>query len=142
MPILFSRPCEYALQSVLFLALRAPGEMTSIREIAARFDIPHHFLSKILQGLANKGILKSATGPGGGFALAVSPKTLSLYDVVEAVDGDAFITRCVMGFPECNDRHPCAAHPQWGVLRAGIQDMFRDRNVLEMAKDMKRVEYK
>jgi Rrf2 family transcriptional regulator, iron-sulfur cluster assembly transcription factor len=142
MSVLFSRPCEYALQTVLYIALKPQGEMTSIRELTSKHNIPYHFLSKILQRLANKGILSSMTGPGGGYALAKSPKEFSLYDIVEAVDGDAFITKCVMGFAECSDVTPCAVHLKWKSLRAGVQKMLMEKNILEMARDMNKKEYR
>ena len=141
MSVLFSRPCEYALQTVLYIALKPQGEMTSIRELTSKHTIPYHFLSKILQRLATKGILSSMTGPGGGYALAKPPKELSLYDIVEAIDGDAFATNCVMGFTECSDATPCAVHPKWKSLRAGVQKMLMEKNILEMAKEMQKPEY-
>lgn len=138
MSVLFSRPCEYALQTVLYIALKPQGEMTSIRELSAKYEIPYHFLSKILQRLASRGILSSMTGPGGGYALAKSPKDLSLFNIVEAIDGNAFATQCVMGFAECSDVTPCAVHPKWKLLRAGVQKMLMEKNILEMAKEMSR----
>jgi len=138
MSVLFSRPCEYALQTVLYIALKPQGEMTSIRELTSKYSIPYHFLSKILQRLANQGILSSMTGPGGGYALAKPPKELSLLDIVAAIDGDAFSKNCVMGFAECSDVTPCAVHPKWKTLRAGVQKMLMEKNILEMAKEMKR----
>jgi len=70
MSVLFSRQCEYALQAVLYLALKPEGVKTSIRDLAKRIQIPHHFLAKILQQLVYKGMLVSQKGPAGGFALA------------------------------------------------------------------------
>jgi Rrf2 family iron-sulfur cluster assembly transcriptional regulator len=142
MSVLFSRPCEYALQTVLYIALKPQGEMTSIREMTSKYSIPYHFLSKILQRLANQGILSSMTGPGGGYALARPPKELSLHDIVHAIDGDAFATKCVMGFAECSDATPCAVHPKWKTLRSGVQKMLMEKNILEMAKDMHKPEFR
>ena len=59
------------------------------RVIAEREDIPAHFLAKILQELARKGMLKSNKGPSGGFALRIAPEKLRLLDIVEALDGQA-----------------------------------------------------
>lgn len=67
MSLIFSRQCEYALQAVLYLALRPEGEMTSIKEMTDKLGIPYHFLAKILQDLSKKGLLSSLKGPTGGF---------------------------------------------------------------------------
>lgn len=140
MSVIFSRQCEYALQAVIYLALR-PGGMTSIKELAGRLQIPAPFLAKILQSLAYKGLLKSSKGPAGGFALAIPPKDITLFHVVEAVDGAGFAHNCVMGFPECSGQNPCAIHERWATLRDGIYSMLVTKNIGEVARDMKKPEY-
>ena len=142
MSLLFSKPCEYALQAVAFLALKPRGEMTSIKDLTERFEIPYHFLAKILQRLARKGLLVSLKGPRGGFALAMSPKEITLFHIVEAVDGLAFMNTCVLGFSECGGSHPCAVHEKWEATRGQIYAMLVNKNIEEIAREMKKPEYK
>ncbi len=142
MSVLFSRQCEYALQAVTYLALKPEGEKTSIRELAKKIGIPYHFLAKILQSLTYKGLLVSQKGPTGGFGLARSPKDISLFDIVEAIDGAGFTTGCVMGFPECSGKSPCAVHGIWGDLRQHFQATLADKNIGQIAREMKKAEYK
>jgi len=142
MSLLFSRQCEYAIQGVLYLALKPEWEMTSIKELTKRLDIPYHFLAKILQRLANTGLLTSAKGPAGGFALGKQPKDITLYDIVVAIDGDDFMHKCVLGFPECSGRNPCSVHSKWGPMRDEIYQMLVGKNIAEMAREMKKPEYR
>jgi Rrf2 family iron-sulfur cluster assembly transcriptional regulator len=138
MSILFSRQCEYALQAVSYLALKPTGTMTSIKEITKLLNIPCHFLAKILQDLVYKGLLVSQKGPLGGFALATAPENITLFHVVEAIDGKDFSSRCVMGFPECSSGRPCAVHARWASIREGILAMLVSQSIAEMAKSMKK----
>lgn len=138
MSLLFSRPCEYALQAVSYLALKPPGTLTSSKEITQRLNIPYHFLGKILQNLVYKGVLVSQKGPLGGFALAAAPEHITLFRIVEAIDGKDFSNRCVMGFPECSGKQPCAVHTRWAPLREGIRSMLVSKSIAEMAKIMKK----
>jgi Rrf2 family transcriptional regulator, iron-sulfur cluster assembly transcription factor len=142
MSVLFSRQCEYALQAVMFLALKPEGERTSIRELTKRIEIPYHFLAKILQDLTYKGLLVSQKGPTGGFALAKSAKEITLYDIVDAIDGSGFMEKCVLGFPECSGKSPCAVHERWGAMREELRVLLGSKNVSQMAKEMKKSEYK
>ena len=142
MSVLFSRQCEYALQTVLFLALKPEGAKTSIRDLAKRFQIPHHFLAKILQQLVYKDLLISQKGPAGGFALAKPARAITLFDIIEAIDGVAFTTNCVLGFPECSGKNPCAVHDTWGAMRDGLKSVLMNKNVAQMAKEMKKPEYR
>lgn len=142
MSIIFSRQCEYALQATTYLALKPSGQMTSIKELTKKLNIPYHFLGKILQDLTYKGLLRSQKGPTGGFALAMSANDITLFHIVDAIDGNAFMTSCVMGFPECSGKNPCAVHDKWGGLRDGIYNMLVSRNIAQMAKEMKKPEFR
>jgi Rrf2 family transcriptional regulator, iron-sulfur cluster assembly transcription factor len=87
--MIYSRSAEYAIRACVHLALAPEGRFVMARVIAEREDIPAHFLAKILQELARKGMLKSNKGPSGGFALRIAPEKLRLLDIVEALDGQA-----------------------------------------------------
>jgi Rrf2 family protein len=141
MSLFFSRQCEYALQAVLYIALKPQGKMSSIKEMTKKLDIPYHFLGKIMQDLSRKGLLTSLKGPTGGFALGMPAKDMTLFHIVEAIDGVEFTSECVMGFPECSGKNPCALHEQWAGLRDGIYKMLVNKHVAEMAKDMKKPMY-
>lgn len=142
MSTIFSRQCEYALQAVLFLARKPQGEMTPIRELTRRLEIPYHFLGKILQDLTRKRLLVSLKGPTGGFGLAKPAEEITLFQIVEAVDGTEFFSECVLGFPECGGENPCPVHDRWGPLRDEIQSMLIGKNIGQLAAEMKRPEYR
>jgi Rrf2 family protein len=141
MSLFFSRQCEYALQAVLYIALKPQGKMSSIKEMTKKLDIPYHFLGKILQDLSRKGLLISMKGPTGGFALGMPAKDMTLFHIVEAIDGVEFTSECVMGFPECSGKNPCALHDKWTGLRDGIYKMLVNKHIAEMAKEMKKPMY-
>ena len=141
MSILFSRQCEYALQAVSYLALQPKGTWTSIKELTDRLQIPYHFLGKILQDLAQKEILISRKGHDGGFALATSPEDMTLYSIIKAVDGTQFHHDCIMGFPECSGKHPCAVHAAWENSRNEIFLSFSSKSIAEMARSMNKPAY-
>ncbi|MEK6649864.1 MAG: Rrf2 family transcriptional regulator [Bacteroidota bacterium] len=142
MSIIFSRQCEYALQAVLYLALQPRGTMTSSKDLTRRLGVPYHFLGKILQSLARKGLLTSQKGSAGGFALALPPEEITLFHIVESIDGVDFTNQCVLGFPECSGKNPCAVHHQWADMRESIYQMLVRKNIGEMARETKKPEYR
>ncbi|MCX6133828.1 MAG: Rrf2 family transcriptional regulator [Ignavibacteriales bacterium] len=141
MSLIFSRECEYAIQAVTYLARRPEESRTSIRQLARILKIPHHFLAKILQRLTQKGLLVSTKGPKGGFALALPAKGITLFHIVDAVDGVGFANQCVLGFPECSGKHPCAVHEQWGSIRESIYRLLVSQDLSEVGAGMKKPEY-
>ena len=142
MSVIFSRQCEYGLQAVLHLAVKPPGQWTSIRGITKELGIPYHFVGKILQDLVYKGLLVSQKGPSGGFALAHPAKDITLLQIVEAIDGMDLMYTCVMGLKECSGKNPCAVHHQWGGLRDKIQHMLANQSIEDMARDTKKGPHK
>jgi len=141
MSIIFSRECEYALQAVMYLALKPENESTSIKELAETLHIPFHFLGKILQRLVRKGLLRSLKGPTGGFRLALPPERITLLQVIEAIDGPGLQKSCILGFPECSSSSPCALHNEWAASRDAINAMLTSRSISEMAHSTKKSQY-
>jgi Rrf2 family protein len=141
MNILFSRRCEYAIRAILYLARKPRGMMVSIREFTEKLDIPYHYLAKILQDLTRRKILESHRGASGGYSLAQSADEITLIRVVEAIDGEALMKSCVLGFPECSSQNPCSLHELWKRCREGILGRLESENIASLASRMEKPEY-
>ncbi len=136
MSLIFSKSCEYALQASLFLAQQPQNEHLLLREISESLDIPHHFLSKVLQTLTRADIIASSKGANGGFALARPAKDIHLIEIVRAVDGEKFLEECVIGFPGCGDKNPCPVHYQWKRAKEIIFAMLHKKTLAELGKGL------
>jgi len=109
--MIYSRSAEYAIRAFVHLAQVPEGKYAMVKNIAEQEDIPAHFLAKILQQLARKGLLRSSKGPTGGFALRVDPAEIRLLDIVEALDGLAH-ERIEPAAAGLKMRKDCRAHPR------------------------------
>jgi Rrf2 family protein len=141
MSVFFSRQCEYALQSVIYLAQKKQGEMTTIKEISGHLNIPFHFLGKIFQKLSHKGLLHSMKGVSGGFWLAKPPGEIVLMDIIEAVDGREIVDSCVLGYTECSATEPCPLHTEWKATKDLFFGALTKKNILDMSKEIKKRGY-
>lgn len=81
-----SKKTDYALRAVLELAV-SPDRLCRGEEIARTQNIPAKFLENILFDLKRADIVTTQRGVGGGYRLARTPETISLADVVRAIDG-------------------------------------------------------
>lgn len=131
MTVIFSKKCEYGLQSVLYLAANMDTQVIPSDEIAKKLNIPKEFVSKILQNLTESGIVLSKKGKSGGFALAKHPQKIRLIDIVAAIDGLDIFNSCVLGFPKCSPENPCPVHEKWGKLRTEAYKMLTDETINE-----------
>ncbi len=131
---MLSRRCEYGVAAVLYLAASDAEGYVPIRQISDDLDLSFPFLTKVLQDLNNAGYLTSMRGPNGGVAFARPPETLSLKDIVVAIDGPELFTECVMGLPGCGTGKPCPMHEEWGPVRDRLEELFERLSVAEAVR--------
>jgi Rrf2 family transcriptional regulator, iron-sulfur cluster assembly transcription factor len=108
-----TRGGEYGLRAMTYLARVPEGRVASLREIGRAQEIPESFLAKILQTLVHAGLASSQRGAHGGFALARPGDTISVRDVIEAVDGPVALNGCVLWPEDCTRSGDCALHDVW-----------------------------
>lgn len=132
--MIYSRSAEYAIRAFVHLAQIPDGRFAMVKQIAQQEQIPAHFLAKILQQLARKGLLRSSKGPTGGFTLRVPAEKISLRDIVDALDGMSEYQKCASGLAECNDDMPCGMHDSWKALRSRIIEYLERTTIADVAR--------
>lgn len=130
--MIYSRSAEYAIRAFVHLAQVPDGKFAMVKQIAEQEGIPGHFLAKILQQLARKGLLRSSKGPTGGFCLRGPSNEISLIQIVEALDGLQDYQKCVSGLAECTDDAPCGMHDSWKLLRSRIMDYLEQTTIADL----------
>ena len=109
-----------------------------VKNIAEEEQIPSHFLAKILQQIARKGLLKSSKGPTGGFSLKVPANKLRLIDIIDAVDGTSNFNACAGGLPECNTARACSLCDRWKPVQARIMVFLGKTTIADLVRDAKK----
>jgi Rrf2 family protein len=116
--------------------------MTSIRDLTGALRIPYHFVAKILQRLTRKGLVSSLKGPTGGFMLGHPAEKITLFEIIDAVDGTAALDACLLGFSECSSAHPCGVHKEWQKVRTSTKSILMNQTIAEMAQNTKKPQYR
>ena len=123
---------EYALRAVLVLAREREGRTIPADEIARATGAPRNYLAKTLNALARAGIVTSARGPKGGFALAIPAHILTLSRIIECFDEPRVHVRCLLGARPCDPVHPCAAHGRWAAFTGSRRAPMETTTVAEL----------
>ncbi len=100
---------EYALHSMLYLSEVGDGSAPSVQELATFQQIPRAFVAKLFTKLEKAGLVSSAEGAKGGYALARPAREITVLDVVDAVDGHKKLFDCANIRSNCilfNDNRP------------------------------------
>ncbi|MEU3415414.1 MULTISPECIES: RrF2 family transcriptional regulator [unclassified Streptomyces] len=130
-----SARADYAVRAVLELAVRQGNGPVKAEEIAAVQDIPHKFLEGILGDLRRAGIVDSRRGGGGGYRLARAAASLTVADVIRAVDGPIVSVR---GERPTHLAYTGTARPLlplWIALRANVRRILEGVTVADLAAD-------
>ncbi len=91
-----TRAADYAVRAMVHLASLASGSRARLDELAAGVDVPPAFLSKVLQRLVKAGLLSSRRGKRGGFELSRPVVSVSLLDILHALDGVPTLNACLV----------------------------------------------
>ncbi|SOB80827.1 transcriptional regulator, BadM/Rrf2 family [Sphingomonas guangdongensis] len=78
--------------------------------LAGETGLPLPTVQKLVSRLSAAGLIESSRGTGGGFRLARPPASITLADIIEAIEGPIGLTTCVDA-----DRHECAVEGSCGV---------------------------
>ena len=82
-----SKKSRYGITALIDLAVYARNQCVQLSSIAERNNISVKYLEQIFSGLRRAGLVKSIKGPQGGYLLAKSPESITVADVIYALDG-------------------------------------------------------
>ncbi|PJJ47861.1 Rrf2 family protein [Mumia flava] len=127
-----STKADYALRGLIEIAGRAEDGPVSAEEIGRQQDIPHGFLQAILADLRRAGVVVSQRGQSGGWRLARDAESITVADVVRAVDGPLV---SVYGLrPEAVTYSGSAEVLQhvWIAARASLREVFESVTIAHL----------
>lgn len=136
--MVLSKACTYGILASLYVAkVSARSNYVSIREMSDELNISFHFLTKILQKLTAEGILYSHKGPKGGVLLAREADSITILEIVLAIDGQKVFTECVLSLPGCGIERPCPLHNHWSEIRENLREMFSGKTLANTSEDIR-----
>jgi Rrf2 family iron-sulfur cluster assembly transcriptional regulator len=130
-----TRGSEYAIRGMLYLARQPRGKKVMTSEVARAADVPESFLAKVLQLLARAGIVDSFRGTGGGFALLRPAGEITLRQIIEAVEGDIALNKCLVHEDACKEVGTCPTHKVWLEAQEQLLRVLDKANLADLARD-------
>ncbi len=108
-----TRQADYAVRAMVYLAQLGPNGHAATGQIAQEKSIPPSFLAKIVSQLSVAGLLQTSRGARGGVKLARDAESISLLEVIEAIDGPIQLNDCVASNVACTYDADCPLKPVW-----------------------------
>ncbi|MBD3223167.1 MAG: Rrf2 family transcriptional regulator [Caldithrix sp.] len=130
----FYKTSEYAIRALVFLA-NNDDRLYSVRELHKTLNIPYKYLSRLMYKLNHSGLVTVKQGKFGGYRLGKDKASITLADIIEAVEGLENYERCILGFEQCSDDNPCALHYFWLKHRETIKNELLSLTLADLSKD-------
>src|SRR5678815_159964 len=131
-----SKKADYALIAMKHLAHKDTGATsTCAREIAEQYDIPIELMAKVLQRLVRSGLLVSTQGTRGGYTLRRPAASISVSDVIQAIDGPFSVTACSTENSGCEQYSKCSIRDPLWQIKERIVATLDTVTIAEMAAD-------
>lgn len=126
---MLSKTSEYAICAMVHIAQQGSDERVLAKDISEKTGVPANYASKILRDLAQRGVLTSSRGVGGGFRLAKPAAKILIRDIVTPFENPIRQEQCPFGLDVCSERNPCRGHDYYKHVKQAY-DKFLDSTTL------------
>jgi FeS assembly SUF system regulator len=130
-----SKLTDYAVVVLIRLDdCQRPGEdcVQTSPGIAAATSVPEPTVAKVLKALASASLVISQRGARGGYRLSRPLETVTIADVITAIDGPIALTACVDGGSVCDVGGMCAVKGRWDLVNDAIREALSNITLSDM----------
>ncbi len=120
-----TKQVDYAIQLIGGLKGLKENETVSLRTFAYESSISFPFLQRIARQLKQAGIIVSQKGKDGGYRLAREPRSITVQDLVDAIEGKTGIAACISNPGSCGFEDMCSSKDVIEVLNFEISELLR-----------------
>ena len=135
-----STRAQYGLRALVEVAIGGQ-QATSLKVVASRQNLSHHYLEQIFAPLRRAGIVESVRGAQGGYRVAQRLDGVTALQVVETLEGGLVPVSCIEDADTCERTGRCATEPLWRrvdeamrseLSRTTLADLVRERQLLQI----------
>jgi len=122
---------RFAVTAMVDLAMRQGRGPVTLAAISERQHISLSYLEQLFGKLRRAALVSSVRGPGGGYNLAQPPASISVADIVSAVDEPIDATQCG-GKENCHDDKRCMTHDLWATLNEKMYEYLSSVSLADL----------
>ena len=128
-----SKLTDYATVVMTVLA-EAAGDVLSAQALAERARLELPTVSKLLKQLGHAGLVESFRGVNGGYRIARAPESISVAEIVIAMEGPIGMTECSAHAGLCDHERHCGVRGNWQRINQAIEHALQSVTLADMLK--------
>ena len=113
---------RYGVKAMVDLAINFGKSPISIKSISNRQNISEYYLEQLFSVLRKAELIKSIRGASGGYILAKDPKEITVYQILDVLEGPIEISTC-LDSDGCNNIDCCATRIVWKKIKDSIDSV-------------------
>ena len=135
----FSKKVEYAIIALLHVAAIQDQHLTTARELSRRYNIPLELMGKVLQSLTRAGLILSVQGIKGGYKLNKALASITVNEVLIAVEGRLKLVGCLSQRPpnHCEQQIHCTIKNPMEIIQSRMERLFENLKLQEIEEEIK-----
>jgi len=122
---------RFAVTAMVDLAMRQTRGPVTLAAISERQHISLSYLEQLFGKLRRRKLVSSVRGPGGGYRLAQPMPSITVADIVIAVDEPLDATQCG-GKENCADDKRCMTHELWATLNKKMHEYLSSVSLADL----------
>ena len=132
-----STKSRYGTRAVLEIALNRNKENLTRKQISRNQEIPSAYLENILISLKTNGIIRTIRGPKGGYELAKDPGDITVFQIVDILEGSTDLVPCLDNSNVCARNSICVTREVWSKLQKVQEDLLSTITIKDLVEDTK-----
>lgn len=136
--MMISTKGRYGLRAVIDIALHGQSEPVPLSDIAIRQNISVSYLEQLVAKLKRANIVKSVRGAKGGYSLAAPQDSISVGNILRALEGDLSPVNCSEvtenGAP-CKESDQCISKLVWRRISDSINRAVDNLMLSDLLED-------
>ena len=116
---------RYGVTAMMDLAIHDGVGPVTLADISQCQGISLSYLEQLFSKLRKHGLVDGVRGPGGGYKLARPATSITVAEIIAAVDEKVDITNCG-GKGDCQNGQRCLTHELWSELSNRLYDFLND----------------
>ena len=127
-----NRKTEYALMALKYMSGKYSGQLTSAKEVCDATGGPFDAIARVMQIMAQKGLLKSEQGMHGGYLIVRDLSKVSFFDLIEMVLGPMGVAKCIQSSAVCDLMDQCNIQSPVAILNRRLKEFYSNLSLQEL----------
>ncbi|KAF1086607.1 HTH-type transcriptional regulator CymR [Sporotomaculum syntrophicum] len=132
---------HYGLLAMFDLAEHYGAGPIPLKMVAERQNISDNYLEQLIAVLRKAGLVRSVRGSQGGYILAREPGSITVGEIIRAMEGPIAPVECVSEVEptECDQADSCITRLVWTRVRDKLVEVMDSISLGDMLRDAERL---